>query len=41
MNLETQQKWFHDFWTPTPVAKIHQSLVQKLNYQSISKIAKT
>jgi hypothetical protein len=41
MNLETQQKWFHDFWTSIPVAKIPQSLLQKLNYKSISKITKT
>jgi hypothetical protein len=41
MNLGTQLKWFHDFWTSTQVVKIHQSLVRKLNYQRISKIAKT
>jgi hypothetical protein len=40
MNLGTQLKWFHDFWTPTPVAKIPQSLIQKLNYKSNSKLLK-
>jgi hypothetical protein len=40
MNLGTQLKWFHDFWTSTQAVTIYQSLVQKLNYQSISKIAK-
>jgi hypothetical protein len=33
MNLESQQKWFHDFWTFTQVTKIPQSLLQKLNYK--------
>jgi hypothetical protein len=40
MNLGTQLKWFRDFWTPTPVAKIPQSLIQKPNYKSNSKLLK-
>jgi hypothetical protein len=40
MNLGTQLKWFHNFWTTTPVAKIPQSLIQKLNYKSNSKLLK-
>jgi hypothetical protein len=33
MNLGTQLKWFHDFWTFTQIAKICQSLVRKLIYK--------
>jgi hypothetical protein len=35
MNLGTQQKWFHDFWTSIQVTKICQSLVQKLIYKPL------
>jgi hypothetical protein len=41
MNLETQLKCFHDFWTSTQVTKIPQSLIQNLNYKSISKFTKS
>jgi hypothetical protein len=40
MNLGTQLKWFHDFWTSPQVTKIPQSLIQKLNYKSNSKLLK-
>jgi hypothetical protein len=40
MNLESQQKWFHDFWTFTQVTKIPQSLLQKLNYKVFLKSLK-
>jgi hypothetical protein len=40
MNLGSQQKWFHNFWTSTLVAKIPQSLLQKLNYKVFLKSLK-
>jgi hypothetical protein len=35
MNLGTQLKWFHNFWTSTQVAKIHQNSARKLIYNPL------
>jgi hypothetical protein len=35
MNLGTQLKWFHDFWTSTQVVIIQQSSARKLNYKPL------